>query len=78
MVRSGGIRIEAGKVVDLGSRIRTGVDLGGAWISPGFVDAGCTLGLVKIGLEDGSKDDKVKDSWPQMHAFGMVTTPRRV
>ena len=59
-VKTGGIRIESGKIVDLGTRIRSGVDLNGAWVSPGFVDAGCTLGLVEIGLEDGSKDDSVK------------------
>ena len=45
-----------------GKSIRTGIDVGGSWISPGFVDAGCTLGLVEIGLEDGSKDDTVRFS----------------
>ena len=43
-VMDGGIRIEDGQIVEVGPAVRTGEDLAGAWISPGFVDAGCTVG----------------------------------
>lgn len=58
MVLSGaGLRIEDGLIVELGAAVRGGEDLGGAWLCPGLVDAGCPLGLVEVSLEGGSRDD---------------------
>lgn len=54
-----GLRVEGGRIVELGpsSRFASGEDLGGRWIVPGFTDAGCMLGLLEIGLEQGTHDD---------------------
>jgi imidazolonepropionase-like amidohydrolase len=58
-VIEGGIRIEEGRIAELGPSVKSGADLGGSWVCPGFVDAGCTVGLVEIGLEDRTRDDRV-------------------
>lgn len=52
-----GLRVEDGLVVELGTGVRGGEDLGGAWLCPGMVDAGTHLGLVEIGLEGETHDD---------------------
>lgn len=53
------LRVEGGQIVALGPSTGTeGLDLGGDWIVPGFVDAGCTVGLVEIGLEKATRDDE--------------------
>lgn len=52
-----GIRVEGGRIVELGEAVRGGVDLGGAWLCPGLVDAGNSLGLVEVLLEESTRDD---------------------
>lgn len=54
---SGGIRVESGKIVEIGAGVTGGTDLGGRWVVPGFTDAGCTVGLVEVGLESATRDD---------------------
>ena len=58
-VEGAGVRVEGGVVVELGVGVggADAVDVGGDWIAPGFTDAGCTLGLVEVGLEQASHDD---------------------
>ena len=51
-----GIRVEGGVVVEVGSGVTGGLDLGGRWIVPGFTDAGCTVGMVEIGAESATND----------------------
>lgn len=51
-----GIRVEAGRVVEVGPAVTSGVDVGGRWIVPGFTDAGCTVGMVEIGAESATND----------------------
>ena len=53
-----GIRMEDGVVVDIGKGVQGGEDLSGAWIVPGFTDAGCTVGLYEIGAEGATRDDR--------------------
>jgi imidazolonepropionase-like amidohydrolase len=53
------MRIEDGIIVDVGPSVQVGQDLEGAWLCPGFVDAGCTVGLIEIGLEAGTRDDSI-------------------
>ena len=53
-----GLRItEEGAVFS--SSIKEGFDLKGAWMVPGFVDAGNHLGLYEVGLENGTHDDRI-------------------
>ncbi len=52
-----GLRVEAGRVVELGPQVKGGTDLGGRWLTPGFTDAGCLVGLLEVGAEGGSRDD---------------------
>jgi len=55
-----GLRVEGGKVIDILPSAQLGadaVDLGGAWICPGFTDAGCKVGLVEVDLEKDTHDD---------------------
>jgi imidazolonepropionase-like amidohydrolase len=56
-VTNGGVRVQDGRIIEVGAGLSGGVDLGGAWLVPGFTDAGCTVGLYEIGLEDASHDD---------------------
>ncbi len=53
-----GIQVEAGRVVALGPAVSGGEDLGGDWLVPGLVDAGCTLGMFDIGAEPSTRDDR--------------------
>ncbi len=52
-----GIRIEGGRIAELGAGVKGGEELGGAWLVPGFTDAGCTVGMVEIGMESATRDD---------------------
>lgn len=56
-----GLRVEGGKIVETGPSARFGadaLDLGGAWVCPGFTDAGCRVGLVEVDLEKDTRDDE--------------------
>lgn len=55
-VVDGGVRVEGGRIVEVGAGVKDGRDLGGATLFPGFYDAGSTLGLVEIDLEAASHD----------------------
>ena len=55
-ISTGGVRVEAGQIVELGAGVSGGVDVGGAWICPGFTDAGCTVGLVEVPMEGSTSD----------------------
>jgi imidazolonepropionase-like amidohydrolase len=57
-IEAGGIRVEDGVITELGQGVKGGEDLGGAWIVPGFTDAGCTVGLYEIGAEGDTRDDQ--------------------
>lgn len=55
-----GLKVEDGRVVALEPSARfgaDGTDLSGAWVCPGFTDAGCLVGLVEVGQEDATHDD---------------------
>lgn len=55
-----GLRVEQGKIVEIAPSARLGadaIDLGGAWLVPGFTDAGCRVGLVEVDLEKATRDD---------------------
>ena len=52
-----GLRVEGGRIVELGPQVRGGEDMGGDWIVPGFTDACSHLGLFEIGAEKDSRDD---------------------
>ena len=52
----GGIRVRDGLIESVGPEVTGGTDLKGAWIVPGFTDAGCRLGLLEVGLEGGTHD----------------------
>ncbi|MEC8193123.1 MAG: amidohydrolase family protein [Myxococcota bacterium] len=54
--QEGGIRIRAGIIEAVGPDVTGGVDLNGAWVVPGFTDAGCRLGLLEVGLERSTHD----------------------
>jgi imidazolonepropionase-like amidohydrolase len=53
----GGIVVEGGDIVAMGPEVKGGLDLGGAWLCPGFTDAGCTVGLYEIDQEEATHDD---------------------
>ena len=54
---TGGIRVEGGKIVEIGPGVTVGTDLGGATIFPGFFDGGSGLGLWEIDLESATHDE---------------------
>lgn len=54
---TGGLRVESGTVVEVGPTVRSGTDLGGACIFPGFFDGGSGIGLWEIDLEAGTHDE---------------------
>ena len=54
--QQGGIRIRAGVIEAVGPDVTGGIDLKGAWVVPGFTDAGCRLGLLEVGLEQSTHD----------------------
>ncbi len=67
--QSVGVRVEGRKIVELGSAVTGGEDLGGDWLVPGFTDACSHLGLFEIGSEDGTRDDSdVKAITPDARA----------
>jgi imidazolonepropionase-like amidohydrolase len=53
-----GIRVEAGQIVAVGPTIKGGTDLGGDWLFPGFTDSSCNVGMVEVGQEQASRDDR--------------------
>lgn len=53
---TGGLRVRAGVIEAVGSDVTGGHDVEGAWIVPGFTDAGCRLGLLEVGLERSTHD----------------------
>ncbi len=53
----GGLRMEDGKIVEVGPGVTTGEDLGGAVIFPGFFEGGSPIGLWEIDLEPGTHDE---------------------
>lgn len=53
----GGVRVEAGVVTELGAAVRSGTDLGGACLFPGFFDGGSGIGLWEIDLEAATHDE---------------------
>ncbi|MFT4975952.1 MAG: imidazolonepropionase-like amidohydrolase [Myxococcota bacterium] len=56
---TGGVRVEDGIITELGAGVRGGEDLGGGWLSPGFTDSGCQVGLVEVGAVGSSRDTSV-------------------
>lgn len=54
---TGGIRVEGGKIVEVGAGVTTGEDLGGQTVHPGFWECGSGLGLHEIDLEGETHDD---------------------
>lgn len=52
-----GVRVEGGRIVEVGAQVTGGTDLGGDWLCPGFTDACSHLGLFEIGAESGTRDD---------------------
>ena len=56
VIQGAGLRVERGRIAELGPQVSGGLDLGGDWLMPGIVDAGCTLGLFEIGAEPATKD----------------------
>jgi imidazolonepropionase-like amidohydrolase len=55
-LQGAGVRVEDGEVVEVGTAVTTGLDLGGRWLVPGFTDAGCLVGLYEIGAESATSD----------------------
>lgn len=53
----GGIRVEGGKIVEVGPGVTSGEDLGGAVIFPGFFEGGSSIGLWEIDLEPETHDE---------------------
>jgi imidazolonepropionase-like amidohydrolase len=53
----GGVRVEDGKIVEIGAGVATGEDLGGAAIFPGFFDGGSGIGLWEVDLEPATHDE---------------------
>jgi imidazolonepropionase-like amidohydrolase len=61
--RSGlGLRVEGGLIAEIGP-LQSGTDMGGAWLVPGFTDAGCTIGLYGVDQESATHDqDEASDA----------------
>lgn len=55
-VVEGGVRVEGGRIAEVGPGVKDGRDLGGATLFPGFHDGGSTLGLVEIDQEGATHD----------------------
>ncbi|GDX82960.1 amidohydrolase [Deltaproteobacteria bacterium] len=53
----GGLRVENGQIVEIGPGVKSGDDLGGATIFPGFFDGGSPIGLFEIDLEAATHDE---------------------
>ncbi len=54
---AGGLRVEGGKVLEVGPGVKGGEDLAGATIFPGFFDGGSPIGLWEIDLEPATHDE---------------------
>lgn len=54
---TGGVRVEGGKIVEVGPSVTSGEDLGGQTLHPGFWECGSGLGLHEIDLEGETHDD---------------------
>ena len=52
-----GMHLKDGRIASISASIQKGENLQGAWIVPGFSDAGSTLGMYEVGLESGTHDD---------------------
>ena len=55
-----GLRFQDGRIVEIGpssAMPADALDAAGAWLVPGFTDAGCKVGLVEVDLESASHDD---------------------
>ena len=59
---TGGLRVRDGIIESVGPSVTGGIDLDGAWIVPGFTDAGCRLGLVEVGMEADTHDSSTKEN----------------
>jgi imidazolonepropionase-like amidohydrolase len=59
---TGGLRMRNGIIEAVGPSVTGGIDLDGAWIVPGFTDAGCRLGLVEVGMEADTHDASTKEN----------------
>lgn len=57
-VVEGGLRVEDGLIVEVGAGVKSGEDLGGQVIFPGFWEGGSRLGLWEIDQEGASHDDQ--------------------
>ncbi len=57
-LENSGIRVENGVIVEVGSGVKGGRDLAGRWVVPGFIDAGCHVGMYEVGAEGSSRDDQ--------------------
>ncbi len=53
----GGIHVSGGMIVDMGSSVTGGIDLGGAVVWPGTWESGTTAGIAEIDLEAATHDD---------------------
>lgn len=53
----GGVRVENGQIAEIGPGLKSGDDLGGATIFPGFFDGGSPIGLFEIDLEAATHDE---------------------
>lgn len=54
--RSAGVRVEAGKIVEVGE-LKSGEDMGGSILFPGFFDGGTPIGLWEVDLEATTHDE---------------------
>lgn len=54
--RSAGVRVEGGKIVEVGE-LKSGDDLGGSILFPGFFDGGTPIGLWEVDLEAATHDE---------------------
>lgn len=53
-------------MLSLSKDITDGSDLGGKWIVPNFIDAGCTVGLYEVELESSTHDDSESSGSEQL------------
>lgn len=53
----GGVRVEGGRIVEVGPGVKDGEDQGGKLLFPGFWDGGSRLGLYEIDEEGGTHDE---------------------
>ena len=59
-IADAGVRFEDGRIVAIGASSAMpadAIDASGAWLVPGFTDAGCKVGLYEVDLEGATHDD---------------------